>query len=141
MRFEVKEKETVMAGKGTKKAEGKVKPEAEGKVKSKRASREMYKTDGQLKKVPEHFDFAQYRPLKAKDFASRDVHMEFRAMKLRHDADVLMSKAREERALGDPTERKLKRRMLKLAETQMKLRKQLESEGVNVDELLKLLDE
>jgi hypothetical protein len=97
-----------------------------------KVSTEAYKTS-----MPENFNFADYKPLKKKNFETDELYFLHRAEEMKHKASTFLRRAAEAKAAGTnrATAGKAKR-MIKLTEKMAELRKQLEEQGIDVESIL-----
>lgn len=89
-----------------------------------------------FKATPPDYNFTSHKPLKKKDFASDEFFFNYKAEELIAKADLWKAKAEEARKLGSTKDRAKAKRLIKMQETMAQLRKQLEAQGINVDELM-----
>lgn len=110
-------------------------------------SAEHLNGDGLLT-VANVYDFGyndeKHEELAREDFASESLWLTFRASRLRLKAQALLAKAdqleseaKSAASFGDPTKRAAVKRIAKLGAAFAELRKTLESEGVDLSEILK----
>lgn len=88
------------------------------------------------KAVPEGFDFRAHKSLKKRDFALDHLFYEYRAAEMDFKAAAFRKQAEEIKKLGSAKDRGRAKRLVKLQEKMAELRKQLEEQGINVNELL-----
>jgi hypothetical protein len=87
--------------------------------------------------VPEGFNFKTNKQLKKKDFASAELYFNFRAAEMDAKAQSFRDQAIIAKAEGTGTERGKAKRLIKLTEKMAELKKQLQEQGIDVEELLK----
>jgi hypothetical protein len=87
--------------------------------------------------VPTGFDFNQNKPMKKRQFASDAIYYEHRAAQMDHKATAFRAKADECKKLGSHADQVKTRKLEKLNVKMLELRKELEAQGVDVEELLK----
>jgi len=89
-----------------------------------------------LKEVPADFNAKTHKPLKKKDFAEDYLFFSYKAAEARAKADAWDARAKEEKQLGSSKKRAQAKKLLKMTAKMAELRKMLEADGVDVDELI-----
>ncbi len=114
----------------------KVAPKKEIPVKKETPSFEI--PDGGLDvAMPEEFEFGEYKPLKKKEFQADHLYFSHRAIELSVRAEAFEAKAEEAKLLGSGKDRSKAKRLQKMQLKMEELRRELEEQGIDVDELLK----
>ena len=86
--------------------------------------------------IPADFNPRQHLPLQRKHFASEDLYFTVRANHARKQAAFFDAKAEEAKKVGNVADKARARRLIKMQEKMAELRKQLEAQNIDVDELL-----
>lgn len=86
--------------------------------------------------IPTDFDFKTMKILKKKDFADGAIFFEFKAREMEHKAGLFREKAKEEAVTGGGKAKQAKKRFVKMVDKMAELKKQLEDQGVDINELM-----
>lgn len=89
-----------------------------------------------LTEVPSDFDPKLHKPLKKGDFENEAVFMRMKADELEAKAKKLREDAEVVEKLGNKADRAKAKKLRAMQEKMTDLRKQLEEQGIDVDELL-----
>jgi len=107
--------------------------------KAEKKGRESFKLSKEAYKVavPENFNFAEYKPLKKKNFETDELYYMHRAAEMQFRAGAFVQRATDAKLNGAnrATAGKAKR-LIKLTEKMAELRKQLEEQGIDVKAIL-----
>ena len=95
-----------------------------------------YEHELPLTELPEDFDSNKHTPLKKGDFEKEEQYYEMRAKVYDGYAEGMRRRGAEAQRMGSMTDRTKAKRLLRIQSQMETLRKQLEADGVNVDELL-----
>lgn len=87
--------------------------------------------------VPEGFVFGKHKTLKKNMFQADHLYFTHRAADLASRSEQFVVKAEEAKRLGSGKERNKAKRLRKMQEKMAELRKELEDQGIDVNELLK----
>lgn len=94
---------------------------------------------GGLKDVGADYSISKYKRLVREDFATESDYLDFTASELEKRAAKMRQNANDYRAMGNLKDPKKAKKLLKMHRSFEELRKQLESDDVNVAQLLKTL--
>ncbi len=89
------------------------------------------------KAVPEGFVFGKHKTLKKNAFQADHLYFAHRAADLAFRSEQFTAKAEEAKKIGSGKERNKAKRLQKMQAKMSELRKELEDQGIDVNELLK----
>jgi len=87
--------------------------------------------------VPTGFDFKNHKTLKKVNFVTDELYYLHRAAEQDAKATTWRAQAAEAKAMGTSKDRGKAKRLIKLTEKMAELKKQLQEQGIDVEELLK----